>query len=568
MKRFQLIKITCLLVVMLLGSTNLFAENALYIPDTSINAGEAQTLSVSLRNTDEITAVQFDIKLPNGFSVNTYMNEDEETVPNIQLTERKKSKHQLSCTQMGEGSYRVVVISSSNQTFRDNDGALVNISVTASTTLSAGQYEVALREIHLVPIVDGAQSERIDQANCTTQVTLNNASQSTDVDVQLLVSTSTLNAGVNNQTLSVALTNNIEVTAFQFDIVLPAGITVNDYVNEDDESVPNITLTSRKSTNHQMICNPYANGLYKVAVISYENKAFVGNSGNVIDFDVNVPLTMAGDYAVSISNIHIVPLVNGTPGVRIDQSDVTHTINIVNEGGGEDEEPEGSMAFYTESLNLLPGEEDLLHINMKNEEDVCAFQLNIKLPEGVSIVKEYNEDDEYVESITLTERKKSTHSLTFKQTADGGYFLFSNSSSNQTYRNNSGAIVNIKVKADESMKLGNYGVVISKAIMVTPDEKRYEIEDYNGTISITRVNSIEYVSGDIMFTLCESTLSVRGLMDGDCVYVYTLQGLKIASAVCTSGAVSIDCKGLMDNQIMIATVVRDGQTVKSTKFNL
>ncbi len=566
MKQFKLIQVACISVLMLFLANNLFAENALYIPATSISAGEAQTLSVSLKNKDEITAIQFDIKLPSGFSVNTYVNEDEETVPDIQLTERKKSKHQLSCTQMGEGSYRVVVISSTNQTFRDNDGALVNISVTASTTLSSGQYNVSLRNIHLVPMANGVQGERIDQTDCTTQITLNNASQSTDVDVQLSVSTSTLNAGVNNQTLSVALTNNIEVTAFQFDIVLPAGITVNDYVNEDDETVPNITLTSR-SAKHQLSCNPYANGLYKVVVISTANKAFSGNSGNIVDLDVNIPLTMGGDYTVSLSNIHIVPLVNGTPGVRIDQSDVTHTITIVNEGGGE-EEPEGSMVFFTESLNLLPGEEDILNINMNNEKSVCSFQFNLTLPEGISVVKEYNEDDEYVESINLTERKKSTHDLSVKQTEDGSYFLMSYSLSNATYRDNSGTIIKVKVKADESMKLGNYGVVISNAIMVTPDEQRYEIEDYNGTISITRVNNLETVESDILFSLCESILSVTGLSNGDVVNVYTLQGLKIASAVCTNGIVTINCKGFMENNIMIATIVRDGQTIKSTKFNL
>ena len=111
-------KITCL-CAFIIGCIGIAeADNVFYIQNTILNAGAKQTLSVSLANTDEITGFQFDIKLPSGITVNTTLNDDDETVPDISLSERKKSKHQLSCAMQTDGSYRIVVLSMSNQTFR------------------------------------------------------------------------------------------------------------------------------------------------------------------------------------------------------------------------------------------------------------------------------------------------------------------------------------------------------------------------------------------------------------------------------------------------------------------
>ena len=200
------------------------------------------------------------------------MNDDDETVPDISLSERKKSKHQLSCAMQTDGSYRIVVLSMSNQTFRDNDGPIVNISVTAASTLTSGSYAVDLKNIHIVPMVDGVQGDRIDQPDYTGYVVVNNQGESGDVNVALKLGSNTFKAGAN-QTLAIAMDNNIDVTAFQFDIMLPNGVTVNNYVNDDDETVPNIQLTSRKASSHSISCNKREDGRYTIVVLSMKNQA-------------------------------------------------------------------------------------------------------------------------------------------------------------------------------------------------------------------------------------------------------------------------------------------------------
>lgn len=548
------------------GSNGEIGSNAFYIPTTTLSAGAQQTLNINLKNENEITAFQFDLSLPAGITVNTMLNDDDEQVPNVQLTSRKKSKHQLSCIQQEDGSYRIVVISMSNQTFRDNDGAIVAVNVTALSTMSSGSYYAKLCNIHIVPMADGAQGERIDQPDYTTNINVTNASEGGDADTKLYVSTNSLVAGGNSQNIGIALSNSIDVTAFQFDITLPKGMTIENYLNDDDETVPNVQLTTRKKSSHSISCNYRGDNRYTVVVLSMKNQAFGGNDGDVVSIKVNVPLSMSGNQQVSLSNIHIVPLVNGSQGIRIDQPDVTHNITISNEGGGNT--PTGANTITVEALTLRAGETGVLNINMNNEDDICSFQFNIKLPDGISIIKEYNEDDEYVESINLTNRKKSSHELSFKETEDGGYFLIAYSLSNSTFRNNSGAIVSIKVKADAGMQDGNYGVVLSNVLMVTPNERKIEQEDYSGTLTITSEDGIDDVITDdnIQISLVGSTIVINGLSQTGIAELYNISGHKLTSIKGNGEKAIIDCSAYKNQAIILKAT--NNKEIKTIKFNL
>ena len=558
-------KITCLctLIIGFIGMAK--ADNAFYIQNINLDAGAKQTLSVSLANSDEITGFQFDIKLPSGITVNSTLNDDDEMVPDICLTERKKSKHQLSCAQQADGSYRIVVLSMSNQTFRDNDGAIINISVTAASTLTSGSYAIELNNIHIVPMIDGVQGDRIDQPDYTGYVSVNNQSENGDVNVAMKLTSNTLKAGTN-QTLCIAMDNNIDVTAFQFDIMLPDGVTVNNYVNDDDETVPNIQLTSRKASSHSISCNKRDDGRYTVVVLSMKNQAIKGSEGDVVAIDLNVPITMSGNYDVTLSNIHIVPLVNGTQGIRIDLADFTTTITIENEGGGDT--PTGDNTLTITPLTLKPGEIGVLNIDMTNEKDICSFQFNIKLPDGISVVKEYNEDDEYVESINLTSRKKSSHELTFKQTTDGGYFLIAYSLNNASFRDNSGSIVTIKIKAEDDLAEGNYGVILSNAILVTPNEERITQEDYSGTIAVqseSGINGVNTDEGDIHVIVKENGVIVEGLMNSDRLSLVSIDGKILYNAVSIDNILFIPANQLSKG-INILQILRDNKQIVK-KFN-
>ena len=559
----------CLFALLVLQFDISYAQNAFYIQETILNAGAKQTFSVNLKNSDAITAFQFDIKLPEGVIVEKTINSDDESILDIQLSARKKSSHSLSCILQEDGTYRIVVISMNNQILRDNDGAVVNIALSVSSTVTTGTYDIVLSNIHMVPMIDGVQGKRIEQADFATQIQILNSSQNDDVEAYLALNTSELVAGVNNQTIGVSLINNIEITALQFNVKLPNGLIVNDYTNDDGEVVPNIQLTSRKKSSHTIACNRCENGSYTIVIISMANQSLKGTDGEIVAIDVDVPVTMSGGYDVTLSDIHIVPLVNGGQGIRIDQEIFTHSININNKGGGDWGEPSGANTLTISPLVIKPGETGFLNIDMTNKSDICSFQMNIKLPKGLSIVKEYNGDDEYVEAINLTDRKKSSHLLSFKQTSDGGYFLLAYSLSNAVFRGNEGAVVCIKVKADENMNEGYYGVIVSNALMVTPDENRIEQEDYSATICVSNEDGIEEVSnkGDCNVRIVGSSLIIDELSVSEKIEIYNVSGILLISAKGDNGNIVIDCSPYR-GQNVIVRIVKNDYKVSSIKLNL
>lgn len=538
------------------------ADVAMYVPSATLDAGAKQTMAINLRNTEDVTAFQLDVKLPDGVAVNNIVNEDDETVPDIRLSSRKKSKHQLSCVLQDDGTYRIVVISMGNQAFNDSDGAIVNLGVTASSSMQTGSYPVVLSNIHIVPLVDGKRGERIDQSDHTGYINVSNSGQSSDIVVNMMLGTDRLTAGQGSQKLTVAMNNNINVTAFQFDIRLPEGITVNDYIDEDDETVPDIRLTDRKRSNHSLSCNLRDDGTYSVLVMSMKNQAFSGESGDIVVFDVNVPNTMIGDYQIWLGNIHVVPLVNGSPGIRMDLPDMTGTITVDNQGG---DIPSESNAFSIEPLVLAPGEEGILNIELTNEKEICSFQFNLKLPSGISVVKEYNEDDEYVESISLTDRKKSSHELNFKQTEDGGYFLIAYSLKNASFKGNSGSIVSIKVKADESMPDGDYGVVMSNILLVTPEEEKLNLSGFSGTLKISEDGAVEGVVCGTADVYSEDGMCiVENTFAGDRVEVYGLDGVKIGESVSSGDRIAIPAGSAR----VVVVRISDGKRFETYKLTI
>jgi len=381
-------------------------------------------------------------------------------------------------------------------------------------------------------------------------------------DVAMYVPSVTLDAG-SKQTIAINLRNNEEVTAFQLDVRLPDGVTVNNIVNEDEETVPDIRLTSRKKSKHQLISVLQDDGTYRIVVISMGNQAFNDTDGAVLNLGVTASSSMqTGSYPVALTNIHVVPLVNGSPGIRMDLPDASQSITVNNQGG---ETPSASNAFSVIPLTLAPGAEGILNIALANEKEVCSFQFNLKLPSGVSVVKEYNVDDEYVESISLTDRKKSSHELSFKQTDDGGYFLIAYSLSNASFKGNEGSIVAIKVKADESMPYGDYGVVMSNILLVNPDEEKISLPVFSGILKISEDGVVEDVVCGKANVYSEAGMCiVEDTFAGNLVEVYGLDGTKVGEYVSTGDRIAIPV-----GSVKVAVVrISDGNRYETYKLTI
>lgn len=109
------------------------ARDRLFINDFSISPGESKTISVMLANDTTYCALQTDIILPAGLTIDL---DDGDYI--IDLTSRKAPDHVVSTNMLADGSIRVFVSSQNSRPFNGNSGAILTIDVTAASSFEKG----------------------------------------------------------------------------------------------------------------------------------------------------------------------------------------------------------------------------------------------------------------------------------------------------------------------------------------------------------------------------------------------------------------------------------------------
>lgn len=111
--------------------------NTLSISNVNGHVGDTFTLPVSLINEDEISAMQFELSLPDGVSV-----------ASAALTDRKND-HTIGYKQAANGNYQFTVFSGASKAFSGNEGVVANISLSVSNSMAVGTYTIQLKNIEL-----------------------------------------------------------------------------------------------------------------------------------------------------------------------------------------------------------------------------------------------------------------------------------------------------------------------------------------------------------------------------------------------------------------------------------
>lgn len=123
-------------LLMTLIAVGAYAQtNRLYIPDLKMSRGSEATLSVFMDNAEEITAVEFTLEVPAGFTVNPV---------SAVLTERAKN-HQMTARKLKNGNYKFVVMSQSNAAIDGIAGRLFTVRVKSSENVTdEGDYPLTI----------------------------------------------------------------------------------------------------------------------------------------------------------------------------------------------------------------------------------------------------------------------------------------------------------------------------------------------------------------------------------------------------------------------------------------
>ena len=330
-------------------------------PNMDVSLHQKIKMPIELTNNEEIVAYQFDLTLPEGFT----MAKDSKGQFMAKKTNRYEDENQqLTITQLEDGSYRFICFSMNQGKLTGSSGAVLNLTVTMDNSVEMGSHQGTISNIVLtkadkeqvrlynahfgITVNDLAEgdsngdgevnvsdiveivnyimekpSERfafnaadIDgngEVNVTDIVLLvdiimapNAAARSTErnrgasrdsrqrlltektATDELTVDAVTMKAGEKKQ-VAINLNNTQGAyTAFQFDLVLPDGVSV---AMNDDKYVA--ALNEERKVDQSLTVSQKSSGVYRLMAYSMSNAEFSSTSGPL------VYVTLQADAAVN-----------------------------------------------------------------------------------------------------------------------------------------------------------------------------------------------------------------------------------------------------------------------------
>ena len=348
------------------------AGRQLFASNITAYKGEQVALPVSLTNEQTIAGFQFDLKLPTGISVaksgNSYL---------ASLTSRA-SGLDISVSKLESGDYRFVAFSNEANNISGNSGEVLTITLDIPQTATIGESTITIKNVVLTAIVNEAsQSVYADNATSTLSVqnfTLGDTNGDgfinvTDVagivthvsgqaqtnfheiaadvnndglvdanDVTAEINTVKANASVGTGVssgkllygdalsaykgkqivLPIVLENTQAMAGYQFDLQLPAGVSL---------ATDGAALTER-ATGLTLYSNALATNQYRFVVVSTAGNTIATGNGAVMNLTLNVTDDAAnGANTVTISNVILTAKSgNNVSSVYSDQANITLTV--------------------------------------------------------------------------------------------------------------------------------------------------------------------------------------------------------------------------------------------------
>ena len=286
-----MMKIIVTIVMWVAAFATTWAANGdrFYIPDFSISAGETKQVSLVLENVTTFSALQADITLPAGLSIE---QEDGEYL--FDLTDRKARNHTVSSTTLSTGAIRILIASQTSKTFTGNSGALVTFNITADASFTSNGV-IQVKNV----IGSEANTTQHNLPDATCHVTAGGSQPNPPVvtEDRFYIPDFSISAGETKQ-VSLVLENVTTFSALQADITLPAGLSIE---QEDGEYL--FDLTDRKARNHTVSSTTLSTGAIRILIASQTSKTFTGNSGALVTFNITADASFTSNGIIQVKNV-------------------------------------------------------------------------------------------------------------------------------------------------------------------------------------------------------------------------------------------------------------------------
>lgn len=338
----------------------LVADSVVVVELDGVIGEQTVSIPISMVNTQAITAVQCDVVLPAGVVLSDADNA-------VTLSTRCSADHVLKTNTISNGTWRIVIYSTTATAIEGNEGELFSLKLQptedylAGNTIEVRNITLATtdaQEINAMPVdikccikesslgdVNGDNKKNISDIIISIGIILDNYDKEydavaadvcgdgalnisdvislinlilTDGDTpaetrqrqeyaigQLLASPLQIEP-TGKQSLTVSLDNEAPYTAFQVDVILPDGLTVDD-----------VTLCSRLADSHDVMWHKVSDGLVRIVAFSLNNAPISGNVGDLFSL------------AISAENQFVDGKIELTQALFATRNIVEHTISDV-----------------------------------------------------------------------------------------------------------------------------------------------------------------------------------------------------------------------------------------------
>ena len=333
-----------------------------------------------------------------------------------------------------------------------------------------------------------------------------------------------------SERVSVEMTNEQAITAFQCDIYLPDGISIATIDGEYD-----INLSSRAKSSHSLSCVEQSDGSIRLLCYSMSLATFSGNEGELFDINFDISKEIEGNYQVLIDNIVLtdkaqneykssaaiidfnvkayVPAdvnndgsINVTDVVAtasyilgldtkkfifeaadmnkdgvINVTDIVGIASIILNGGSASNvsaqrcAPNSSDAIKIEDFAAGKNQSQQVAIEMTNASDYSACQMDIRLPKGMSIA-----ECELASAAT-------DHMVAYRELPDGAVRVLVYSLTCRALPNSEEGIIRLRTTTDNRFEGGE--IVVENILFADRGQNEYRLYD-----SVANVNLATGVS--------------------------------------------------------------------------
>ena len=308
------------------------AENKVSMDNLNIKSGETKTVAVFLDNSDAISTLQMDIKLPSGllFKNNLTRNEarldrDSHTIYMDHLKFDQESRSNI---------YRLTILSSDLSNIVGNSGAVVYFDVEANSSL------IETRDIVLTNIV-GSSSEKDEETGFTVKYELEDYTASVSPNIgQLFFTDDSLSVKTDgtSKKVDVSLINYVKVRGLQAVVTLPEGLSFE----TKDNGRPRFEYSDRLPQNATISSNITEDGKLHLAISDLTGGTIEEKEDTTVLFSFYVK---ASEALAEISDITLSEVVisdNSDHGIEVHG---TSTVKIYN----------SFIAYYTPANDSIQG---------------------------------------------------------------------------------------------------------------------------------------------------------------------------------------------------------------------